>query len=140
MSDDRHLYDRPPAFSATLLQMPMTFEPSFAVIKLEALACSMVAAELAFVCKPGCMASLGLAVICPGLQPRESLVSLGDKFMRPPACRMVGGVQARMEADPAFVFKLGCECCLDLTIIMAVNIARRRDRFLKELDYVLSQV
>ena len=45
-----------------------------------------------------------------------------------------------MEADPAFGFKLGCECCLDLALIMAVNLARRRDRFLKELDFVLSQV
>ena len=60
--------------------------------------------------------------------------------MRPAACRVLGGVQARTETDPAFGFKLGCECCLDLAIIMAVNIARRRDRFLKELDHVLSQV
>ena len=45
-----------------------------------------------------------------------------------------------MEADAAFGFKLGCECCLDLAIIMAVNLASRRGRFLKELDYVLSQV
>ena len=45
-----------------------------------------------------------------------------------------------MAADPAFGFKLGCECCLDLAIIMAVNLASRRGRFLRELDYVLSQV
>lgn len=45
-----------------------------------------------------------------------------------------------MEADPAFGFKLGCECCLDLGIIIAVNIACQRDTFLEELDNVLSQV
>ena len=45
-----------------------------------------------------------------------------------------------MEADPAFIFKLGCECGLDLAIIMIVNLACRRDKFFKELDFVLSQV
>lgn len=45
-----------------------------------------------------------------------------------------------MEADPAFTFKLGCECGLDLAIIMIVNLACRRDKFLEELDLVLSQV
>ena len=45
-----------------------------------------------------------------------------------------------MEADPAFTFKLGCECGLDLAIIMIVNLACRRDKFFKELDFVLSQV
>ncbi len=56
------------------------------------------------------------------------------------ACRVVAGVHARMEADPAFTFKLGCECILDLAIIMIVNLACRRHKFLKELDFVLSQV
>ncbi len=49
-------------------------------------------------------------------------------------------MHARMEADPAFTFKLGCECILDLAIIMIVNLACRRHKFLKELDFVLSQV
>ncbi len=55
-------------------------------------------------------------------------------------CRVIAGVKARAEADPAFLFKLGCECGLDLAIIMIVNLACRRDKFLKELDFVLSQV
>ena len=55
-------------------------------------------------------------------------------------CRLVAGVRARMEADPAFTFKLGCECGLDLAIIMIVNLACQRDKFFKELDFVLSQV
>lgn len=55
-------------------------------------------------------------------------------------CRVVAGVRARMEADPAFIFKLGCECGLDLAIIMVVNLACRRDKFFRELDFVLSQV
>ncbi|CAK0783482.1 hypothetical protein CVIRNUC_006681 [Coccomyxa viridis] len=56
-----------------------------------------------------------------------------------PIKAVAGGVQARVTADPAFAFKLGCECCLDLAIIMAVNLAHRRDRILKDIDYVLSQ-
>ena len=75
-----------------------------------------------------------------GLQHIESLVSSEDKAISSAACRVAGGVQARVAADPAFGFKLGCECCLDLAIIMAVNLAHRRDRFLKDIDYVLSQV
>ena len=67
-------------------------------------------------------------------------MSSGDKAISSAACRVAGGVQARMAADPAFGFKLGCECCLNLAIIMAVSLARQRDRFLKDLDYVLSQV
>lgn len=45
-----------------------------------------------------------------------------------------------MEADPSFLFKLGCECGLDLVIILGVNLVCRREKFLKELDFVLSQV
>ena len=56
------------------------------------------------------------------------------------ACRLIAGVRARVEADPAFTFKLGCECGLDFTVIMIVNLACRREKFLKEIDFVLSQV
>lgn len=52
----------------------------------------------------------------------------------------MAGLQARAEADPSFLFKLGCECGLDLAIILTVNLACRRDKFLRELDFVLSQV
>lgn len=55
-------------------------------------------------------------------------------------CRIMAGVRARAEADPSFLFKLGCECGLDLAIILTVNLACRRDKFLRELDFVLSQV
>ena len=55
-------------------------------------------------------------------------------------CRVMAGLQARAEADPSFLFKLGCECGLDLAIILTVNLACRREKFLRELDFVLSQV
>ncbi|KAK9904921.1 hypothetical protein WJX75_005675 [Coccomyxa subellipsoidea] len=56
-----------------------------------------------------------------------------------PFLLLAAGIQARADADPSFLFKLGCECGLDLAIILSVNFACRREKFVRELDFVLSQ-
>lgn len=45
----------------------------------------------------------------------------------------------RTAADPSFFFKLAVECGLDATIIVVVNLLARKERFISELEFVLSQ-
>ena len=45
-----------------------------------------------------------------------------------------------MEADPSFIYKLCVECGLDAAIILSVNLATRKDRFLSQLEFVGCQV
>eukprot|EP00897_Mesotaenium_endlicherianum_P004259 jgi/Mesen1/3861/ME000207S02875 len=47
---------------------------------------------------------------------------------------------SRVEADPEFAFKLFVECFNDACIIIAVNLAQKKDRFLKELEFVLCHI
>ena len=41
-----------------------------------------------------------------------------------------------MEADPSFAYKLCVECGLDAAIILSVNLATRKDKFLSQLEFV----
>ena len=45
-----------------------------------------------------------------------------------------------MEADPSFLYKLCVECGLDAAIILSVNLATRKDKFLLQLEFVGCQV
>ena len=53
------------------------------------------------------------------------------------ACRLGAGVQARLEADPSVLSRLGRDCCLDLLAILAVSLARQNGL---EADLVASRV
>lgn len=54
-------------------------------------------------------------------------------------CRLGAGVQARLEADPSALSRLGRDCCLDLLAILAVSLARQ-NRLGRDADLVASQV
>lgn len=52
-----------------------------------------------------------------------------------PLALLLRGVRGRLEADPYFATKLVIECGLDAAIITGANIAARKERFLKELEF-----
>ena len=53
--------------------------------------------------------------------------------------RLGAGVQARLEADPSILSRLGRDCCLDLLAILGVSLARQ-NRLGRDADLVASQV
>ena len=52
-----------------------------------------------------------------------------------PLALLLRGVRGRLEADPYFTTKLLIECGLDAAIITGANIAARKERFLRELEF-----
>ncbi len=52
-----------------------------------------------------------------------------------PFALLLRGVRGRLEADPYFTTKLLIECGLDAAIITGANIAARKERFLRELEF-----
>lgn len=52
-----------------------------------------------------------------------------------PLALLLRGIRGRLEADPYFATKLLIECGLDAAIITGANIAARKERFLRELEF-----
>lgn len=57
-----------------------------------------------------------------------------------PLAALAAGARDRAAADPDFWYKVGVEVVLDAAIIVGVNIAGRRQRFLPEIEFTASQV
>lgn len=57
-----------------------------------------------------------------------------------PLSFLLCGLRGRLAADPFFTQKLLVECGLDAAIIIGVNWAARRDRFLAELEFTCCQL
>lgn len=53
---------------------------------------------------------------------------------------LIRGMRSRLAADPYFGHKLLVECGLDAMIIVGVNWAARKDRFVAELEFTLCQL
>lgn len=57
-----------------------------------------------------------------------------------PLSFLLCGLRGRLAADPFFTQKLLVECGLDAAIIIGVNFAARRERFLAELEFTCCQL